>query len=228
MNRKTHGPRFVAPFLLAFAVMAFGASPAQAGEFRINGKTMVSQGIKEETFSGTGESLEISIPPANARIICADSTFSGSMLQNGVIHKVTNWLGCFYPDHPGCTVYPTLLDRTFGTNAGRITTRTLTQVALLGSPTKYYLEEEGAPISTIFHNEECSLPEEVEIKGTLDFEMPTASSELVSQTMNAAGEKIEKELKTQLKYGAWSALLVGGTEKMELSGKSKGLKWGAE
>jgi hypothetical protein len=242
MKQGRHGIKVLGLSLIAaLGLMAFMASAAQAGEFKVtNGSpettgTFTAKGIASETVSGTVAEGKLLVPGLPLTIKCTGGNASGTVLLGGVVHATILFTGCFAEGAEGtCKPYETkaLMEENAAGPRGNILASGLGEIILMEG--KHYILVESAketPFSTIYWQRLCSQPLETKIFGSTVFFAPNALTQLVNQTLSTIPQA---ELETlfpndKLFYGTQAAWLDGGgTTNAALTGANVGKKWGGE
>lgn len=235
MRQGRNGIKVLGLMLVAaLAVMAFTASAAQAGEYRIEGKTLTEKGLASESVSGTLAKGKLLVPGLALTFVCLKGKGTGTVLLGGTAHATILFEECSVEGNKFCKTYETKAKMESEVEPGNITASGLGEVILMEGK-HYLLVSSGAGIfSQIFLTKStkgCTLPLEETVTGSTVFSLPTALTSSVNQTLSTIPQaELEKLFPSDvLKYGNQTAWLdEGGSTNLALSGANIGKAWGAE
>jgi hypothetical protein len=214
--------------LIAAIVSLSAVATAQAGEFRLKGKTFAELGIKEETFEAVASETTLSVPEIGLEIQCQSGQRLGYTLTGGGsnLHSILHHIGCVAGGYPGCTIFNRLEEGT-PVEEGKITVEATGELASLGK--KHYGVAKSEHFGTIYlEGAKCSLPEENAISGSTAILLPKALEELVKQPFAYLTKAEEKELGIALFCDELPAYVEGPEGVQFLTGPNKGQTFGFE
>jgi hypothetical protein len=211
----------------ALSLMALTAAGAQAGEFKVGGKTFTAAGVTSETVGGTLP-LGILLVSNGLEIHCNKGDVKHALAkQGGTASAELLFLECKVLNNKFCTIYPTEEDLEEETNSGRIIAAGSGELILHSGA--HYLKAASASFSTVYMGgPACTLPAKNVVSGSTALSLPSALSELVEQPVSTINAATEALLKVQLFYGKETATLDGAAGAAKLTGENAGKTWGGE
>jgi len=220
-----NGARFIrvigAALLAAISMMAIGSSAARA-EIVVEGQPPGGHRTLDGILLGTRGFRT----PAGIRILCSNGgTLHALILTNNIIHTTRLYAGCVTVGMPNCPPYETANNAATGTNPGYWIEKTLGVFA--ESEGQHYIvtEKTEEPVARLYFDEECALPEELQLTGTTAIRTPDILEKLKVHTFESISEKEEKTLKVGLTLGKEQATLEEGEDEVEVGGEYKGKVW---
>jgi hypothetical protein len=240
MRQGRHGTKVLGLLLIAaLALMAFTAAAAQAGEFRVEGKTFATHKLASETVSGNVAEGELLVPGL-LTVNCTGGTFTGTAFAGGNASATILYSGCTVLGNKFCFPFEdkAKMEGNLAENKGFIKASGTGKLVLMG--TSHYLLVESTEFATIYLTKStsgCTLPLENKVSGSTVLELPGALANTVNQEIKTIAQatleslfeaaKGENKVNTLL-YGNQLAWLDGGTAQAALSGALKGKTWGGE
>src|SRR6185295_7174201 len=174
-NQKRHSIKvLVLSLLAALGLMAFAAS-AQAGEYKIEGKTATEKGTASESVSGTIAAGKLLFPGLSTTLTCTGGAFSGTILLGGIVHASTLFSGCEVEGSGTCKPFETKvkMETNLTADKGFISASGLGEIILMNG--KHYILVSSPAFTTIFWPKLCAAPAlETQIAGSTVFYAPSA------------------------------------------------------